>query len=164
VETKMVDSTTQPPDGNTYKPFQTGGDMIAVNPLDPFTDYTATVMWHNDDTGAEMPQTVSFKTSGFLRGLNNLTLSKKLARGRRAKLTAPAEAVGQKATVKISTQKRKRKAKAFSTKQITLKQTQRIKLPKKPGRGGAVIVKVTVPTFTLGDTRFTVTPAKRTYR
>jgi hypothetical protein len=164
VETKMVDSTTQPPDGNTYKAFQTGGDLIAVNPLDAFTDYTATVMWHNDDTGAEMQQTVSFKTSGFLRGLNNLTLSAKLARGRKTTLKAPAEAVGQKATVKISTRKRGRKAKAFSTKQITLKRSQKVKLPKKPGKGGAVIVKVTVPTFTLGDTRFTVTPATRTYR
>jgi len=163
VETKMVDSTTPPPDGNTYRAFQTGGDLIVVNPLDAFTDYTATVMWHNDDTGEERAQTVAFKTAGFLRGLK-LTLAKKLARGRKAKLGADAEAVGQKATVKIQTRKRGRKAKAFSTKKITLKRSQKIKLPKRPGRGGAVIVKVSVPPFTSGDTRFTVTPASRTYR
>ena len=163
VETKMVDSTTPPPDGQSYRAFQTGGDMIAVHPLDAFTDYTATVMWHNDDTGAEMPQTVSFKTAGLLRGLK-LTLSKKLAHGRKATLTADREAAGQKATVKIQTRKHGHKAKAFSTKQITLKGSQKIKLPAKPGHGGAVIVKVTVPSFTLGDTRFTVSPASRTYR
>ena len=43
VETKMVDSTTSPPPGESYKPFRTGGDMIVVHPLDPFTDYTASV-------------------------------------------------------------------------------------------------------------------------
>jgi hypothetical protein len=162
VETKMVDSTTPPPDGNTYKAFQTGGDMIPVHPLDSFTDYTATVTWHNDDTGAEMPQTVSFKTAGVLKTVK-LTLSKKLARGRKATLTAPSDVVGQKATVKISTRKRGRGAKSFSTKKITLKKSQKIKLPATPGRGGAVIVKVTVPSFSLGATRFTVTPATRTY-
>jgi hypothetical protein len=121
-------------------------------------------MWHNDDTGEERAQTVAFKTAGFLRGLNDLTLSKKLGRARKATLKAPAEAVGQTATVKISTRKRGRKAKAFSTKKITLKRSQKITTPKKPGRGGAVIVKVSVPPFTSGDTRFTVTPASRTYR
>jgi hypothetical protein len=162
VEARMVDSTTPPPEGFSGRVYSTGGDLIPVNPLDPFTDYTATVTWHNDDTGEEKQQTVAFKTAGFQRGLT-LQLSKKLTK-RRARLTAPGEAVGQRATVKISTQKRKKKAKTFSTKKITLKQTQRIKLPRKPGRGGKVIVRVTVPSFTLGDTRFSVTPAKRTYR
>jgi hypothetical protein len=110
-----------------------------------------------------MPQTVSFKTAGLQRGLT-LTLSKKLARGRKATLKAPAEATGQRATVKISTRKRGKTAKTVSTKKITLKRSQKVKLPKKPGSGGAVIVRVTVPSFTLGDTRFTVTPASRTYR
>ena len=163
VESKLVDSTTQPPPGESYKPFQAGGDLIPVNALDPLTDYTATVVWHDDNSGAETTQTVSFKTAGLQRGIA-LKLSKKLARGRKAVLTAPGEAVGQKATVKISTQKRGRKAKAFSSKKITLKTTQKIKLPAKPGRGGAVIVKVTAPPFTLGDTRFTVKSAKQTYR
>jgi hypothetical protein len=163
VDVKMVDSTVPPPDGSGYQAFYTGGDMIVVDPLDPFTDYKATVTWKNDSSGEEMTQTVTFRTAGFQRGVS-LALSKKLSSGRRAQLTAPAEAIGQKATVKISTQKRRKKAKAFSTKTITLKQAQRIKLPKRPGRGGAVIVKVTAAPFTLGDTRFTVTPAKRTYR
>jgi hypothetical protein len=163
VETKMVDSTTPPPDGNSYKPFNTGGDLIVVNPLDPLTDYTATVTWHNDDTGAEMPQTVSFKTSGLQRTLA-LALANKLSKGRKAKLTAPSEAVGQTGTVKISTQRKGHKAKRASTKTITLKATQKIKLPKKPGRGGVVIVKVTVPPFTLGDTRFDVTPVTKRYK
>ena len=163
VESKFVDSSTPPPDGQTYKAFNTGGDLIPVDPLDPFTTYDVSVTWHNDDSGQEMPQTLSFKTAGFLRGLT-LKLASKLSKGRKAKLTAPAEATGQQATVKISTQRKNRKAKTFSTKTITLKRTQKIKLPKKPGRGGAVIVKVTVPSFTLGDTRFDVTPVTKRYK
>jgi hypothetical protein len=152
VDAKMVDSTTPPPAGQSYRPFRRGGDLIAVDPLDPFTDYTATVTWHNDDTGAEMPQTVSFRTAGFLRGLK-LTLSRKLSRKRRATLKAPAEAVGQTATVKIGA----------ATSQRVLKRKQRLRVPRRRGRRG-VLVTVTVPSFTSGDTRFTVERARRRYR
>src|SRR4051794_18954476 len=114
VEAKLVDSTTQPPPGESYKPFRAGGDLIPVNALDPFTEYTATVLWHDDSSGAEATQTVKFKTAGLQRAVA-LKLSKKLVRGRKAVLTAPGEAVGQQATVRIQTQKRGRKAKSFST-------------------------------------------------
>jgi hypothetical protein len=166
VDVRFVDSTTQPPpQGQGYKAFYTGGDMIPVQPLAAFTNYTATVTWHNDDdsSAAEMPQTVSFKTDGFERGLV-LKLSKKLARGRKATLTAPAEAGGQRATVKIGLVKRgKTKVKTVSTKQITLKGSQKVKVPAAP-KGGKAVVTVTVASFIQGDTRFTVTPAKRSYR
>lgn len=163
VEAKLVDSTTQPPPGESYKPFQAGGDLIPVNALDSLTEYTATVVWHDDNSGAETTQTVTFKTAGQQRVVA-LKLSKKLARGRKAVLSAPGEAVGQRATVKISTRRKGHRAKTSSTRRITLKTSQKLKLPARPGRGGAVIVKATVPSFTLGDTRFTVTPAQRTYR
>jgi hypothetical protein len=165
VDVKFVDSTTQPPPGQDYKAFDTGGDMIPVHPLDPFTDYEATVRWANDDDpGApQQPQRVRFRTDGFARGLT-LTLSKKLGKGRRATLKAPGEAVGQKAKVKIGLQKHgKKKVKTVSTKTISLKQSQKIKVPKAPKRGRAVVT-VSQPPFVLGDTRFTVTPAKRSYR
>jgi hypothetical protein len=165
VEAKFVDSTTQPPpQGQGYKAFYTGGDLIPVQPLDPFTDYTATVVWANDDDpGApQQTQVVPFKTDGFQRGLA-LVLSKKLARGRKATLTAPGEAAGQKAKVKIGLLKKgKKKARTVSTKTITLKGSQKIKVPRAPRRGRAVVT-VTLPSFVLGDTRFTVTPAKRKY-
>ena len=157
VDAKLVDSTTPPPDGQSYKAFSTGGDLIPVQPLDPFTDYTATVTWVNDDDSNAPPHTqnVSFKTDGFARGLT-LTLSKKLGKGRKATLKAPGEAIGQKAKVKI-------KGKTSSTKTITLKASQKINVPK-PGKHGRTAVTVTVKSFVLGDTRFTVTPAKRSYR
>jgi hypothetical protein len=157
VEAKFVDSNTPPPPPNTQRAFNLGGDMIPVKPLDPFTDYVATVTWANDDQPDRPNQTqiVKFKTDGFARGLT-LTLSKKLGKGRKATLKAPAEAVGQKAKVKI-------KAKAASTRTITLKQSQKIKVPKARKHGKAVVT-VTVKPFVLGDTRFTVTPAKRSYR
>ena len=158
VDVRFVDSTTPPPpQGGGYKAFYTGGDMIPVQPLDPFTDYTATVTWANDDDSSvpNHPQVVKFKTDGLARGLT-LTLSKKLGKGRKATLKAPGEAVGQKAKVKIQ-------AKAVSTKTITLKASQKIKVPK-PRKHGRTVVTVTVKSFVLGDTRFTVTPAKRKYR
>jgi hypothetical protein len=163
VEAKLVDSTTPPPNGESYKAFQAGGDLIPVNPLEPLTEYTATVAWHNDDSGTDKTQTVTFKTAGLERGVA-LTLSKRLGKGRKATLGSPAEAVGQKATVRISKRKKGKKAKTSSTKTITLKASQKLKVPKKPGRGGAVIMKVSVPSFTLGDTRITVKSASRTYR
>jgi hypothetical protein len=163
VETKMVDSTTPPPSGQTYKPFSTGGDLIPVHPLDPFTTYNVAVTWVDDDDGQQMQQTLSFKTGGFLRGLT-LSLAKNLGKGRKAKLLAPAEAVGQKATVKIGLRKAGKKVvKTVSAKQITLKRTQQIKVPK-PSKGGRAVVTVTLPSFTLGDTRFSTPDAKRTYR
>jgi hypothetical protein len=164
VEAKFVDSNTPPPDGQSYRAFNLGGDMIPVHPLDPFTDYTAHVTWHNDDQSVpDQTQTVPFKTDGFQRGLT-LTLSKKLARGRKATLVAPGEAGGQKAKVKIGLLKKGRtKAKTFSTKTITLKASQKIKVPK-ASKGGKAVVTVSVAPFVLGDTRFTVTPAKRKYR
>lgn len=166
VDVRFVDSTTPPPaKGNGQQAFYTGGDMIPVHPLDPLTSYTAKVTWVDDDDSSVAPQTqtVSFKTGGNLRGLT-LTLSKKLAKGRKAKLTAPAEATGQRATVKIGLVKSgKTKAKTVSTKHITLKGTQTIKVPKAPKRGRAVVT-VSVPSFVLGDTRFDVTPAQRSYR
>jgi hypothetical protein len=161
VEAKLVDSTTQPPPGQSYKPFYSGGDLIPVHPLDPFTTYDVSVTWHDDNTGVETPQTLSFKTAGFQRGLK-LALSRKLASGRKAKLTAPAEAVGQKATVKIAVARKGHKAKSVSSKKITLKRSQKVKTPKKP-KGGAVVVSVTVAKFTLGDTQFTVSPVQQRY-
>jgi hypothetical protein len=156
VEARFVDSNTPPPPPHTQRAFNLGGDMIPVEPLEPFTDYVATVTWANDDQ-PEVPnqtQTVKFKTDGFARGLA-VTLSKKLGKGRKATLRAPGEAVGQKAKVKIT-------ARTTSTKTITLKQSQRIKVPKR--KRGRAVVTVSVPSFVLGDTRFTVTPAKRSYR
>jgi hypothetical protein len=166
VEVKFVDSNTPPPPkGQGYRAFNLGGDMIPVQPLDPFTDYTATVTWANDDDSSvpQHTQTVQFKTDGFARGLT-LTLSKKLGKGRKATLKAPGEAAGQKAKVKIGLQKHgKKTVRTVSTKQITLKKSQKIKLPKAPKRGRAVVT-VSVPPFVLGDTRFTVTSAKRSYK
>ncbi len=107
------------------------------------------------------PQTLSFKTAGFQRGLK-LELSRKLSKGRKAKLNAPAEATGQRATVKIAVARKGHKAKTVLTKKITLKRSQTIKTPKKP-KGGSVTVSVSVAKFTVGDTQFTVTPAKQRY-
>jgi hypothetical protein len=164
VEVKFVDSTTPPPPkGGGYKAFQTGGDMIPVQPLGGFTDYTASVTWVNDDNAEQMQQSVKFTTGGFERGLT-LTLSKNLAKGRKATLKAPAEAVGQKATVKIGLlRKGKKKPQTVSSKSITLKQSQKIAVPR-PSKGGRTVVTVTLPPFTLGDTRFSTPTVKRSYR
>jgi hypothetical protein len=160
VDAKLVDSTTPPPSGQSYKPFNSGGDLIPVHPLDPFTNYDVSVTWQDDNTGVVTPQTLSFKTAGFQRGLT-LKLSRKLGKGRKATLSAPAEATGQKATVKIAVKRKGHKAKT-SRKKITLKRSQKIATPKRP-KGGSVTMTVSVAKFTLGDTQFTVTPAKRTY-
>ena len=163
VEVKMVDSTTPPPSGQSYKPFDTGGDLIPVHPLDGFTTYDVAVRWVNDDTAQQMDQKLSFKTDGIKRGLK-LSLSKKLAKGRKAVLKAPAKAVGQKAKVKIGLLKKgKKKAKTVSSKSLSLKRSQKIKVPR-PSKGGRAIVTVTLRSFTLGDTRFSVPAAKRSYR
>jgi hypothetical protein len=163
VDARMVDNTTPPPSGETYKPFYTGGDLIPVHPLDPFTTYNVAVTWANDDDGQQIEQKFSFKTDGILRGLR-LSLSKKLAKGRKAVLKAPAEAVGQSAKVKIGLLKKgKKKAKTVSSKSISLKRSQKIKVPR-PSKGGRAVVTVTVRSFTSADTRFSVKPAKRSYR
>jgi hypothetical protein len=163
VEVKMVDSTTPPPSGQSYKPFNTGGDLIPVHPLKPLTTYDVAVTWVNDDDAQQMQQKFSFKTDGFQRGLK-LTLSKKLAAGRKAVLKAPAKAVGQKARVKIGLLKNeKKKPKTVSSKTVSLKRSQKIKVPR-PSQGGRAIVTVTLPSFVLGDTRFSTPAAKRSYR
>jgi hypothetical protein len=162
VDVKLVDSTTPPPGGNSYKPFNRGGDMIPVKPLDPLTTYTANVIWHNDDSGEEKPQSVTFKTSGQLRGLT-LSLSKKLSKsGRKATLKAPVEAVGEHASVRIQLAKKGKSLKIVSTKTVTLKRSQTIKVPK-PSKGGKAVVHVTLPSFVQGDTRYDTPPVSRTY-
>jgi hypothetical protein len=163
VEAKMVDSTTPPPSGQSYKPFDTGGDLIPVHPLDPFTSYDVAVTWVNDDNDQQKQQTLSFKTDAILRSLR-LSLSKKLAKGRKATLKAPAPAVGHKARVKIGLLKKgKTKAKTVSSKSLTLKRSQKVKVPK-PSKGGRMIVTVSAASFRQGSTRFVVTQAKRSYR
>ena len=132
--------------------------MIPEKPLLPLETYAVAVTWEND-AGARLDQSFSFTTAGIL---SKLKLSRKLGKGRKAKLTAPAEATGQRATVKIAVARKGHKAKTVLTKKITLKRSQSIKTPKKP-RGGSVTVSVSVAKFTLGDTQFTVTPAKQRY-
>ena len=162
VESKLVDSTTPPPpQGGGYQAFQTGGDLIPVHPLDAATSYTANVLWHNDDTGAESPQSVTFKTSGVQRTLT-LTLSEKLSKSRKATLKARAEAVGQTASVRIQLAKKRKSLKTVSTKTLVLKRSQTIKVPR-PSKGGKAVVRVSLPTFTAGDTRFDTPAVKRTY-
>jgi hypothetical protein len=163
VDVKFVDSTTQPPSGNTYKAFSTGGDMIPVKPLLPATSYTANVVWKNDDSGQTSPQSVSFKTDGNARTLA-LSLSKKLSKSRRATLTAPPETTvePQRATVRIQLAKKGKSLKTVSSKTIVLAQTQTIKVPK-PSRGGRAVVRVTLPTFALGETLYTTPAVSRTY-
>jgi hypothetical protein len=80
VDARMVDSSTPPPAGQTYRAFDSGGDLIPVEPLEPFADYNVAITWEND-SGQQMPQTLSFKTGGFLRGLK-LSLARKLSRSR----------------------------------------------------------------------------------
>ena len=156
VDVKFVDSTTPPPPkGGTFQAFTTGGDMIPVDPLLPATSYTAKVLWHNDDTGANAPQTVTFTTAGKLRTLV-LSLSKKLSKSRRATLSAPAAAVGRRASVRIQL------AKKVSSKSLTLKRTQSIKVPR-PSKGATAVVRVTLPTFASGSTRYDTPAVSRTY-
>ena len=162
VDAKLVDSKTPPPNGSSYQAFTTGGDMIAVKPLDPGTTYTANVVWHNDDSGQEKPQSVTFRTSLLLRDLM-LSLSKKLSKaGRKATLKAPAEAVGEHASVRIQLAKKGKSLQVVSTKTVTLKRSQTIKVPK-PSKGGRAAVRVTLPSFVRGNTRYDTPPVSRTY-
>ena len=161
VEVKLVDSSTPPPNGQTYQAFTTGGDMIPVHPLLPATSYTAKVLWHNDDTGANAPQSVPFTTAGQARTLT-LSLSKKLSKSRRATLSAPSKAVGQRATVRIQLAKKGKKLKTVSTNGLTLKRTQSIKVPR-PSKGGRAAVRVTLPPFASGSTRYDTKPVSQTY-
>jgi hypothetical protein len=161
VDAKLVDSKTPPPNGNSQV-FYTGGDMIPVQPLLPATSYTAKVLWQNDDSGQTAPQTVTFKTAGKVRTLS-LSLSKKLSKsGRKATLKAPGDAFGQHASVRIQLAKAHKSLKTVSTKTISLKLSQTIKVPK-PSKGGKAVVRVTLPTFAQSDIRFDTPPASRTY-
>src|ERR1700712_5256008 len=67
IEAKMVDSTTQAPDGSGPV-FDLGGDLIPVQPLEPLATYQVAVTWEND-SGQRLDQALSFKTAGLLRGL-----------------------------------------------------------------------------------------------
>jgi hypothetical protein len=79
-------------------------------------------------------------------------------------LKAPAKAVGQKARVRIGLLKKgKKKPKTVSSKTVSLKRSQKIKVPL-PSQGGRAILTVTLPSFVLGDTRFSTPAAKRSYR
>jgi hypothetical protein len=133
-----------------------------VDPLLPASSYTAKVLWHNDDSGDNVPQSVTFTTSGQLRTLT-LSLSKKLSRsGRKATLKAPASAVGRRATVRIQLAKKGKSLKTVSSKTLALKRSQTIKVPK-PSKGGRAAVRVTLPTFASGDTRYDTPAVSRTY-
>jgi hypothetical protein len=162
-DVKLVDATTPPPPkGNGYQAFTTGGDMIPVKPLLPATSYTANVIWRNDDNGQQTPQSVPFRTSGKLRSLT-LSLSKNLSKsGRKATLKAPAEAVKQGASVRIQMAKKGKSPKTVSTKTVVLKRSQTIKVPR-PSKGGNAVVRVVLPPFATGDTRYDTPPASRTY-
>jgi hypothetical protein len=152
VEVKLVDSTTPAPDGSGPI-FQTGGDLIPVQPLEPLAHYDAAVTWE-DGNGARNRQVVSFDTAGRAATLT-LSLSKRLSRTRRATLMAPSAAIGQRAVVTLE----RRSGHHVTTTRMTLKHSQRIAVPQ-----GAFTVTVKVATFSAGDTRYTVKPARRTYR
>ena len=164
VNVKLVDSTTPPPPkGGSFQAFTTGGDMIPVDPLLPATSYTAKVVWHNDNSGENAPQSVPFTTAGQARTLT-LSLSKKLSsKGRKATLKAPADAVGRSASVRIQLAKKGKSLKTVSSKTLVLKRTQTIKVPR-PSKGGRAVVRVTLPTFASGDTRYDTPAVSRTYR
>jgi hypothetical protein len=49
-----------------------------------------------------------------------------------------------------------------SSKTVTLKRSQTIKVPA-PSKGGRAAVRVTLPPFAAGDTRYDTPPASRTY-
>jgi hypothetical protein len=161
VNVKFVDSTTPPPNGSNIHAFQTGGDMIPVKPLLPATSYTANVVWKNDDSGDTAPQSVTFQTRGQARVLA-LSLSKKLSSKRRATLKAPAEAVQQTAVVRIQVAKKGKSLKTVSSRSVLLKRSQTVKVPK-PSRGGRAVVRVTLPEFVVGDTRYDTPRVLRTY-
>jgi hypothetical protein len=155
VNVKLVDSTTPAPGGG--KAFTTGGDMIPVKPLEPLTTYKVAVTWE-DGNGQRMPQTLSFKTAGRMATLS-LSLSRSLSRKRKATLKAPPAAVGRRTRVKLERKFADGSPRIVTTRQITLKRSQTIAVPK-----GMARVTATVPSFTAGGTRYTVTAATRTYR
>jgi hypothetical protein len=156
VDVRMVDSTTQAPDGSGPV-LPTGGDLIPVKPLEPLATYNVAVTWQGGG-GQRVPMTLSFKTAGRSITLT-LSLSRKLSRSRRATLTVPAAAVGQTATVTLELAPLHRHPRTVTTRQIVLKRTQRIAVP-----SGRTKVAVTAPGFAAGDTRYTVKGATRTYR
>ena len=150
VETRMVDSTSQAPDGSGQV-YESGGDLVVVNPLDPGTTYDVAVTWENS-AGQQLPQSVSFTTAGR-RLTQKLSLPGRLPRSRRVSLKAPAAAVGQTATLNVAGVKR----------QITLKARRTIKVPK-PKRGKSVLVAASVAPFNKGDVHYTIRSARKRYR
>jgi hypothetical protein len=156
VDARLVDSTTQAPDGSGPV-LPSGGDLIPVKPLEPLANYSVSVTWEGGN-GRQVPLTVSFKTAGRSMSLT-LSLSKKLSRSRMATLTVPAAAVGQKARITFELVPFHRHPHVVTTKRLVLKRTQRIVVP-----SGRTKVGVTVPGFASGDTRYTVKAATRTYR
>src|SRR5213079_1193553 len=80
----------------------------------------------------------------------------------KATLKAPAEAVGQTASLRIQLAKKRKSLKTVSAKTLVLKRSQTIKVPR-PSKGGKAVVRVSLPTFTAGDTRFDTPAVKRTY-
>ncbi len=159
VEAKMVDSTTQGPDGNGPV-FQLGGDLIPVHPLESLASYQVAATWEND-SGQRLDQAFSFETGGVLRGLK-LSLGRKLSRSRRARLLVPVEAVGQRATVRFAVARRGGRARKVATKRISLKRAQALRVRRAPP-GGRVFVTVSVRSFSSAATKFTVAVAKRSY-
>jgi hypothetical protein len=153
VEVKLVDSTTPAPDGSGQPIFQTGGDLIPVKPLEPLARYDAAVTWE-DGNGMRTPQTLSFETGGRAATMS-LSLSKRLSRSRRAKLMAPAAAIGQRAVVTLE----RRSDHHATTRRLVLGRSQAIAVPR-----GSFTVTVSVASFSRGDTRYTVKPARRSYR
>jgi hypothetical protein len=155
VNVRMVDSATPAPGGG--QAFTTGGDMIPVKPLEPVATYRVAVTWE-DSGGQRTPQTLSFKTAGQKATLS-LALSGTLSKARKATLKAPPAVVGRKAKVELGRKFKHGHPGLVTTKQIALKRSQAIPVP-----NGMVRVTVTVPSFTAGSTRYTVTRARRTYR
>jgi hypothetical protein len=135
--------------------------MIPVDPLLPASSYTAKVLWHNDDSGENAPQSVTFTTAGQVRTLV-LSLSKKLSKSRRATLSAPSKAIGQRASVRIQMAKKGKSLKTVSSESLVLKRSQTIKVPR-PSSGGRAVVRVTLPTFASGSTRYDTPAVSRTY-
>ena len=129
-----------------------------MNPLEPLTDYTATVTWHDDDTRRRDAADRRFKTAGFQRGLT-LTLSKKLGKGRKATLKAPAEARARRRTSDRREEGQEGEELVQEDHAEGVPEDQGAEAAEgRVGDGDRAVAK-----FTLGDTQFTVTPVKRKY-
>jgi hypothetical protein len=64
--------------------------------------------------------------------------------------------------VRIQLAKKGKPLKTVSTKTLVLRRSQTIKVPR-PSAGGRAVVRVTLPTFVAGSTRYDTPPASRTY-